>query len=98
MRFGQCCIAALPFALHPKPPHIDRVRQGGTSFAAEAARMKEPHMNLSGLVHRTRSRIEKRRRYNQLVAEINSLTERDLADINGNRSEMLHSAYREIYG
>lgn len=55
-------------------------------------------MNLSHLVNRTRSRIEKRRRYNRLVAEINSLTDRDLADFNGDRSEMLHSAYREIYG
>ncbi|WP_146148840.1 DUF1127 domain-containing protein [Pseudaminobacter soli (ex Li et al. 2025)] len=42
--------------------------------------------------------IAKRRRYNALVAEIQSLTSRDLADINGNRSEMLYHAYRQVYG
>lgn len=42
--------------------------------------------------------IAKRRRYNALVAEIQSLTSRDLADFNGNRSEMLYHAYREVYG
>jgi len=52
----------------------------------------------SSLVHRTRDRIQKRRRYNQLVAEIESLSDRDLADLNSNRAEMLYHVRREIYG
>jgi Domain of unknown function (DUF1127) len=45
-----------------------------------------------------KDRIAKRRRYNALVAEIQRLTPRDLADINGSRSEMLYHAYRQVYG
>ena len=45
-----------------------------------------------------RSRLHKRRRYNRLVNEIMGMTERDLADINGNRTDMLRHAYSEIYG
>lgn len=45
-----------------------------------------------------RSRIEKRQRYNRLAAEILGMTDRDLADINGNRTDMLLHAYREVYG
>jgi len=50
------------------------------------------------LVSRARASIAKRKRYNQLVNEINSLSERDLADMNGNRSEMLYQARREVFG
>ena len=42
--------------------------------------------------------MAKHRRYRKLVDEISSLTDRDLADFNGNRSEMLHNAYRDVYG
>jgi len=52
----------------------------------------------STLINGTRERVAKRRRYNQLVNEIMSMSSRDLADINGNRTDMLHYAYREVYG
>jgi hypothetical protein len=52
----------------------------------------------STLMTTARARVEKRRRYNQMVGEIMSMTSRDLADINGNRADMLHHAYREVYG
>jgi hypothetical protein len=52
----------------------------------------------STLINGTRERVAKRRRYNQLVGEIMGMTSRDLADINGNRSDMLHYAYKEVYG
>jgi len=52
----------------------------------------------STLINATRDRAAKRRRYNQLVNEIMGMTSRDLADINGNRTDMLRSAYREVYG
>jgi hypothetical protein len=55
-------------------------------------------MIFSNAVIRIRERVEKRRRYNRLVAEIQGMTQRDLADINGNRDEMLYHARREIYG
>lgn len=45
-----------------------------------------------------RVRLAKRKRYNQLVNEINSLTDRDLVDMNGNRSEMLRHVREEIFG
>jgi uncharacterized protein YjiS (DUF1127 family) len=45
-----------------------------------------------------RQSLDKRRRYNRLVNEIYALSDRDLADIRGNRSDMLHHAYREVYG
>ena len=53
---------------------------------------------LSSLMNTARDRVSKRRRYNQLVNEIMSMTQRDLADINGNRTDMLADAHREIYG
>ncbi|MCO5064331.1 MAG: hypothetical protein M9924_07920 [Rhizobiaceae bacterium] len=40
----------------------------------------------------------KRARYQRMVNEIRSLTDRDLADFNGNRDEMLRAAYQEVYG
>ena len=55
-------------------------------------------MIFSNVIAHAKDRIARRRRYNALVAEIQSLTPRDLSDMNGNRSEMLYQAYREIYG
>ncbi len=45
-----------------------------------------------------KNRIAKRARYNRMVNEIRSLTDRDLADFNGDRTEMLHAAYQDVYG
>ncbi|PLP56846.1 hypothetical protein CYK37_23895 [Mesorhizobium loti] len=50
------------------------------------------------IVSRARDSMAKRKRYNQLVNEIQSLTDRDLADFNGNRAEMLYNVRRQIYG
>jgi hypothetical protein len=55
-------------------------------------------MIFSNLVRHARSRIDKRMRYGRLVAEIQSLTHRDLADMGADRSEMLRHAYLDIYG
>lgn len=52
----------------------------------------------SSLINSARDRMAKRRRYNQLVDEIMFMSSRDLADINGSRSDMLQHAYREVYG
>ena len=55
-------------------------------------------MILSNLVAKTQSHLAKRRQYNRLVAEIESLSPRDLSDLRADRSEMLHHAYRRVYG
>jgi hypothetical protein len=55
-------------------------------------------MIFESLIEGARNRRAKRKRYNQLVNEINSLSQRDLADMNGNRSEMLHHARKEVFG
>jgi hypothetical protein len=52
----------------------------------------------STLINSTRNHMAKRRRYNQLVNEIMGMTARDLADINGNRTDMLRHAYTDVYG
>jgi len=55
-------------------------------------------MIFSNLVKHARTRMEKRARYSRLVAEIQGLTPRDLADIGADRGEMLRHAYRDVYG
>lgn len=49
-------------------------------------------------VSNAQSRLDKRRRYNRAVNEIMSLSDRDIADMRGDRSQMLHDVKREIYG
>ncbi|WP_245467316.1 MULTISPECIES: hypothetical protein [unclassified Mesorhizobium] len=50
------------------------------------------------LVYRARASIAKRRQYNRLVAEIENLSGRDLADLRADRSEMLYQIRKQIYG
>lgn len=50
------------------------------------------------ILNSLQNRIEKRRKYKRLVAEINELSGRDLADIRADRSELLFSAYKQVYG
>ncbi|WP_274627161.1 hypothetical protein [Arvimicrobium flavum] len=52
----------------------------------------------ASLIKNVRERSEKRRRYNRLTAEIMGMSERDLADIRGNRVDMLRGVYKEVYG
>jgi uncharacterized protein YjiS (DUF1127 family) len=72
--------------------------QGGTNQSHNATPEMGPRIMFNTLINTARDRLAKRQRYNRLVSEIQSLSSRDLADINGNRSEMLHHAYREVYG
>ena len=55
-------------------------------------------MIFNDMISRTKSRIARRRRYNELVSEILSLSDRDLADMNGNRTEMLRHVRQQVYG
>lgn len=55
-------------------------------------------MLFATLIARIQDRLAKRAQYLRLVAEIESLDQRDLADIRGDRTEMLASAHRQVYG
>ncbi|MER9424301.1 hypothetical protein NKI88_17815 [Mesorhizobium sp. M0317] len=55
-------------------------------------------MAFDNLFARARTSMAKRRHYNRLVAEIENLTSRDLADLRADRSEMLYQVHRQIYG
>lgn len=52
----------------------------------------------NSLINNVRDRAARRKRYNQLTNEILGMSHRDLADINGNRADMLRYAYQEVYG
>ena len=45
-----------------------------------------------------RSVLEKHQRYSRMAAEIEALSNADLADIRGDRAEMLFQAWQEVYG
>ena len=53
---------------------------------------------ISNFVKYAKNRVEKRMRYGRLVAEIQSLTPRDLADIGADRGEMLRHPYLDVNG
>ena len=53
---------------------------------------------IDSFISRARKSIARRRSYSQLVSEINSLSDRDLADIRASRAELLHQVRREFYG
>ncbi|UVK39727.1 hypothetical protein LHFGNBLO_001126 [Mesorhizobium sp. AR10] len=53
---------------------------------------------INTLMTRARASIAKRKHYNRLVAEIDSFTSRDLADMRADRSEMLYQVHKQIYG
>lgn len=55
-------------------------------------------MVFNDLVNRARTSIAKRKHYNRLVAEIDSFSSRDLADMRADRSEMLYQIHKQIYG
>jgi hypothetical protein len=55
-------------------------------------------MIFNDLMTRARSSIAKRKHYNRLVAEIDSFSSRDLADMRADRSEMLYQVHKQIYG
>lgn len=58
----------------------------------------ESSMFLDSFITRARNGIAKRKDYNRIVNEINSLTDRDLADMRASRSEMLYQVRRQFFG
>ena len=73
-------------------------REGGITQPPRGGLPNGVLIMFSTLINSTRDRMAKRRRYNQLVDEIMGMSSRDLSDINGSRSDMLHHAYKEVYG
>jgi hypothetical protein len=59
---------------------------------------RELTMIFNSLMSRARTSIAKRRHYNRLIAEIDSFSSRDLADMRADRSEMLYQIHKQIYG
>ena len=55
-------------------------------------------MIFDSFMTRARTSIAKRKHYNRLVAEIENLSGRDLADLRADRSEMLFQVHKQIYG
>jgi uncharacterized protein YjiS (DUF1127 family) len=96
MQRRQCCVAACFVAPHNSYVMIVPFQEGGSTGVARRHIRKEPEM--FDIVSRARNAIAKRNRYNRMVSEINGLSERDLADFNGNRTDMLQAAYKDVYG
>jgi uncharacterized protein YjiS (DUF1127 family) len=55
-------------------------------------------MIFDSFITSARDHLAKRKRYLQMVNEINSLSDRDLADMRGSRAEMLHHARKQFFG
>ena len=55
-------------------------------------------MIFTGIVVQFKDRMARRAEYRRLIADINALSLSDLVDMRADRSEMLHHAYREVYG
>jgi hypothetical protein len=66
--------------------------------AAPMRHRRNPVTMFDNLVSRARASMAKRRHYNRLVAEIENLSGRDLADLRADRSEMLYQVRKQIYG
>lgn len=55
-------------------------------------------MIFSRFIAYVQDRLAKRRAYNRLVAEIDSLTERDLVEMGAFQCDLYREAYREVFG
>ena len=54
-------------------------------------------MIFATLIARLQDRLEKRRRYQRLIAEIMDLSDREIADLQGDRAEMIRYARWRVY-
>ncbi len=55
-------------------------------------------MIFTDFVSRTQQHLAKRRQFNRLIAEIDSLSPRDLADLRADRGEMIRHARKQVFG
>jgi hypothetical protein len=59
---------------------------------------KQEPLMFSGLIAQIKDRLAKRAEFNRIVSEINSFSNEDLTDMRASRAEMIHQAYRQVYG
>src|SRR5258706_15606061 len=97
MRWVQWCIATSSFCNAPLLCHAS-YRSREEQFAARTRHERNLAMILDSLMTRARASIAKRKHYNRLVAEIDSFSSRDLADMRADRSEMLYQVHKQVYG
>jgi len=55
-------------------------------------------MLFAGLIAHFKDRLAKRAEYRRLVAEIESLSNRDLTDLRADRIDMIRHAHQQVYG
>jgi hypothetical protein len=55
-------------------------------------------MMFGTLIASVARRWEKRRLYRRLLAEIDALTDREIAELGGDRRDMLRATYDRVYG
>ena len=55
-------------------------------------------MSISRLIAYAQQRYAKHREYRRLIAEIESLTQKDLIEIGAFQSDLYKAAHREVYG
>jgi hypothetical protein len=55
-------------------------------------------MLFAAIITHLKDRLAKRAEFRRLVAEINTLSERDLSDLRADRAEMIYHARHQVYG
>jgi hypothetical protein len=55
-------------------------------------------MLFSSLIAHIKDRLAKRAEFNRMLSQINSFSNEDLSDMRASRAEMIHQAYRQVYG
>jgi cell division protein FtsB len=94
MHSPPCCIAALSVARRGERAMLGVKSRGG---AIRHSRTRNRSVIFATFIARLQDRLEKRRRYQRLVAEIMDLSEREIADLQGDRSEMIRYARWRVY-
>lgn len=70
---------------------------GGTNLSRVLS-WKEPNMALQNIISRVRTNLDRQRRLRNVMAEINAMSNLDLADIGASRDEIIRSVRQEILG
>jgi hypothetical protein len=94
MHSPPCCIAALSIARGAERAILAFESRGG---AIHHSRTRNRSVIFATLIARLQDRLEKRRRYQRLIAEIMDLSDREIADLQGDRAEMIRYARWRVY-
>src|SRR5262245_45033995 len=97
MRWLQWCIATSSFCNAPFLCHAHN-RSGRNNQPLECGREGNLVMIFDNIVSRARTSMAKRRQYNRLIAEIDSLSSRDLADVRAAGGKIIYQIHKPISG